>query len=97
MTQYLLRYVHPSSWYLVMLRLRPKAKSRAKPAVKKPSQARPISQLEMAFGPAQGFTKPEPGALAAAFYSSISIIICCDFLERFPKMMFCLFKLSSKH
>jgi len=50
-----------------MLWLRPKAKSRAKPAVKKPSQAGPISRLEMAFGPAQSFTKPEPGALAAAF------------------------------
>jgi len=50
-----------------MLQLQPKAKSWAKPAIKKPSQARPISQLEMAFGPAQSFTKPEPGALAAAF------------------------------
>ena len=51
-----------------MLRLRPKAQSRAKPAVKKPSQAGPFSRLQMAFGPAQGFIKPEPGALAAAFY-----------------------------
>jgi len=50
-----------------MLRLWPKAKSRAKLAVKKPSQAGPISWLEMAFGLAQSFTKPELGALAAAF------------------------------
>ena len=34
----------------VMLRLRPKAQSRAKPAVKKPSQAGPFRQLQMAFG-----------------------------------------------
>jgi len=53
---------------IVMLRLWPKAKSQAKPAVKKPSQAGPFSRLEMAFGLAQDFTKPEPGVLAAAFY-----------------------------
>jgi hypothetical protein len=69
-----------------MLWLRPKAKSQAKLAVKKPSQAGPFSRLEMAFGPAQGFTKPEPGALAAAFYSGISIIICCKISQRFPKV-----------
>jgi len=44
------------------------AQSQAKPAVRKPSQARPFSQLQMAFGLAQDFIKPEPGALAAAFY-----------------------------
>src|SRR6266511_4933123 len=33
----------------------------------KPGQARPFNRLELAFGPAQIFTKPEPGAQAVAF------------------------------
>jgi len=35
---------------IVMLQLQPKAQSRAKPAIKKPSQAGPFSRLQMAFG-----------------------------------------------
>ncbi len=45
------------------------AQSQAKLAIKKPSQARPFSWLQMAFGLAQDFIKPEPGALAMAFYA----------------------------
>jgi len=63
-----LLYIKELQSLKVMLRLRPKAQSRAKPAVKKPSQAGPFRRLQMAFGPAQAFIKPEPGALAAAFY-----------------------------
>ena len=58
---------HPNLLYIYSVVLRHKAPSQAKPAVKKPGQAGPFSQLEMAFGLAQGFTKPEPGALAEAF------------------------------
>ena len=47
---------------VVMLRLRPKARSQAKPAVEKPGQAKPSKRLGMAFGPAQVIVKPEPGA-----------------------------------
>jgi len=66
---------------LVMLWLQPKALSWAKLAVKKPSQARPFSRLQMAFGPAQGFIKPEPGALAAAFYIINLVLLALFFLE----------------
>jgi hypothetical protein len=55
---------------LVMSRLRLKAKSQAKPAVEKPSQARPARQLKLAFGPTQVFVKPEPGDQAVALRSS---------------------------
>jgi len=58
-----------------MLQLRPKAQSRAKPAG-------PFHQLQMAFGLAQGFIKPEPGALAAAFYV-INYVLFREFLVEF--------------
>ena len=67
-----------------MLWLWPKAQSWAKPAIKKPSQARPFCQLQMAFGLAQGFIKPELGALAVAFYV-INYVLFHEFLVDFSQ------------
>ena len=52
---------------LVMCRLRPEARSRAKPGQKKPGQAKPFTWPEVAFGPAGDFRKPKPPAWALAF------------------------------
>ena len=51
---------------LVIGRLRPEAKSRAKPGQKKPGQARPKLWPELAFGPAWVLEKPKPLAWAGA-------------------------------
>ena len=50
---------------LVMCRLRPEARGRAKPSQKKPGQAGPDLWPETAFGPAWILSKPEPAAWKA--------------------------------
>ena len=56
-----------SSFVVVMCRLWPEARSRAKPGQKKPGQAGPDLWPEPAFGPAWDMKKPKPLAWAPAF------------------------------
>jgi len=73
---FVLTYEVYKTWYtsslfvdvlLVMCRLRPEARGRAKPGQKKPGQAGPDLWPETAFGPACDFEKPEPAAWATAW------------------------------
>ena len=59
---------------LVMCRLRPEARSQAKPSQKKLGQAGPDLWPETAFGPAWILGKPKPLAWAGALSTKID---CC--------------------
>ena len=57
-----------------MCRLRPEARSRAKPSQKKPGQAGPDLWPETAFGPAWILSKLEPAAWATAWKAGSKIV-----------------------
>jgi hypothetical protein len=59
---------------LVMCRLRPEGRSRAKPSQKKPGQAGPDLWPETAFGPAWTLGKPKPLAWAPACAQKLSTL-----------------------
>jgi len=60
-----------ATWQLVMCRLRPEARSRAKPSQNKPGQAGPDLWPETAFGPAWILGKPKLLAWAPALCTEI--------------------------